>query len=381
VSAARRIVALTTGFLLVCFGLADADQKQILEITFQSTLLSNFFHQPVQIDAHVLLPDSYYKEPNRRYPVIYVVPGFEGSDDVAESTELEWQRPMRSLGTQFIVVFLQAMVSIDGEAVHTEFADSASNGPWGDALTTEFVPATDAHFRTIPSGKARFLFGHSSGGWAVLWLQINYPETFNGAWALSPDPVDFHDFLGPDLTKPGQNFYVDSSGREYGMCRYSGHDISTLRQFVVGAEGCNLRPQPRAAGEKPWAQRQMDTYDDVFSPVRADGMPVRLLDRATGAIDPAVAAYWETHYDMTHLLVTRWSTLGPLLNGKLHVFVGDRDTFHLEGSVMLMRDALTKLGSDAEIGIAPGDDHWQIFGYHGGLIKYSLGEMSQRLAP
>jgi len=30
---------------------------------------------------------------------------------------------------------------------------------------------------------------------------------------------------------------------------------------------------------------------------------------------------------MTHLLVTRWATLGSVLKGKLHVFVGGRDTF------------------------------------------------------
>jgi hypothetical protein len=82
---------------------------------------------------------------------------------------------------------------------------------------------------------------------------------------------------------------------------------------------------------------------------------------------------------MTHLLVTRWNTLGALLKGKPHVFVGGRDTFHLEGSVMRMHDELTKLGSDAEISVAPGDDHWQIFDYHGGLVKYSIGEMVERL--
>ncbi len=44
-----------------------------------------------------------------------------------------------------------------------------------------------------------------------------------------------------------------------------------------------------------------------------------------------------------------------------------------------MQDALHKLGSDAEIQIVPGDDHWQILDWHGGLIGYSLAEMLQRL--
>jgi Putative esterase len=356
----------------------DAGGPELFDIRFQSTLLSQFFKQPVEIGASVLLPDSYYKQPSRRYPVIYVVPAFEGTDSVDQLTELQWQRPMRSLGKEFIVVILQAMMIIDGESVHTEFADSATNGPWGDALTTEFIPATDAHFRTIPDGSARFLFGHSSGGWAVLWLQINYPTTFNGAWAVSPDPVDFHNFFGPDITKPGQNFYHDASGNAYGICRLGGHDDTTIQKLVTGSYGCGWRGEEPHGGEKPWAQRQMDTYDDVFSPAQANGKPVPLLDRATGAIDPAVAAYWESHYDVTHLLVARWATLGPLLEGKLHVFVGGRDTFHLEGPVTLMRDALAALGSDAEIEIDPGADHWQIFDFHRGLIAYAIAEMAAR---
>ncbi len=376
---AYRAAITVFGLLLATLARPAAAGTQLFDITFQSKLLSQFFKQPVDIGASVLLPLSYYKEPNRRYPVIYVVPAFEGTDVVTRDTELQWQRPMQSVRTEFIIVILQGMMNIDGEEVHTEFADSATNGPWGAALTQEFIPATDAHFRTIASGNARFLFGHSSGAWAVLWLQINYATTFNGAWAVSPDPVDFHDFFGPDLTKPGQNFYHDAAGNAYGICRFGRHDETTIERLVNGPYGCGSRGEQARGGEKPWGQRQMDTYDDVFSPAQADAKPAPLINRTTGAIDPAVAAYWETHYDMTHLLVTRWNALGPLLKGKLHVFVGDRDTFHLEGSVKLMRDTLNKLGSDAEIGVAPGDDHWQIFDYHGGLVKYSIEEMVERL--
>jgi S-formylglutathione hydrolase FrmB len=377
-ASALSVAFVSIGILIATLGRGDAGEPQLLNITFQSTLLSQFLKQPVEIGASVLLPDTYYKQPTRRYPVIYVVPAFEGTDSLTLDGELDWQRPMRSLGTEFIVVFLQGMMNIDGEDVHTEFADSASNGPWGDALTSEFIPTTDAHLRTIPSGNARFLFGHSSGGWSVLWLQVNYPATFNGAWALSPDPVDFHDFFGPDITKPGQNFYHDAAGHAYGICRVGNHDSTTVQRLVSGPYGCGWTSEQPHGGEKPWGQRQMDTYDDVFSPALANGKPEPMLDRTTGAIDPSVASYWEEHYDMTHLLETRWSALGPQLKGKLHVFVGGRDTFHLEGSVALMRDALAKLGSDAEIEIVPGDDHWQIYGDHGGLVAYALREMSQR---
>ena len=94
-------------------------------------------------------------------------------------------------------------VYLDGSCPmgHHEFADSANDGPWGQALTKEFIPYLESKFRmdAVPSG--RLLTGHSSGGWSTLWLQVNYPEVFGGTWSTSPDPVDFRSFSGADLTK------------------------------------------------------------------------------------------------------------------------------------------------------------------------------------
>ena len=61
-------------------------------------------------------------------------------------------------------------VYLDGSCVPwgiTEFADSANDGPWGRALTREFIPYLESKFRmdAVPSG--RFLTGHSSGGWST----------------------------------------------------------------------------------------------------------------------------------------------------------------------------------------------------------------------
>ena len=40
-----------------------------------------------------------------------------------------------------------------------------------------------------PAG--RLLIGHSSGGWATLWLQVSYPKLFGGTWSTAPDSVTF----------------------------------------------------------------------------------------------------------------------------------------------------------------------------------------------
>ena len=46
-------------------------------------------------------------------------------------------------------------------------------------------------------------------------------------------------------------------------------------------------------------------------------------------IDRDVAEYWRENYDLTSILRRDWETLWPKLRGKLHIFVGDMDTFYL----------------------------------------------------
>ena len=47
----------------------------------------------------------------------------------------------------------------------------------------------------------------------------------------------------------------------------------------------------------------------------------------------------------------------PKLAGKIHVYMGGEDTFYLEGATALLKESLTKLGSDAAVEIFPGKDH------------------------
>jgi hypothetical protein len=327
---------------------AAGREPQYLSASMPSPLLTQFWGSTITVDAHVLLPDSYYKEPQKRYPVFYWIQGFGGTGQIDYAGEAAWQEPMRRLHREFIVVFLDGMFN----GGHQEFADSANNGPWGAALTTEFIPETESYFRAIGTPQARFVGGHSSGGWSALWLQVTYPEIFGAEWSISPDPVDFHDFTGPDITA-APNFFKDASGHDYEL------DGQSLRDFVVGPG---------------WERKQFESFDSVFSPRGVDGKPVPLFDRRTGVIDPAIAQYWESHYDIARILRTDWSRLGPQLHGKLHIIVGTADQFHLNRPVALLRNELVPLGSDAEFDFAPGANHFTVFGWHGGAISYIVGE-------
>jgi dienelactone hydrolase len=83
---------------------------------------------------------------------------------------------------------------------------------------------------------------------------------------------------------------------------------------------------------------------------------VRAWNRQTGVVDTRVTESWK-RYDIAHLLESEWATRGPKLKGKLHVIMGDEDTFYLEGATRRLQQALARVESDAVVELVPGKDH------------------------
>jgi S-formylglutathione hydrolase FrmB len=238
---------------------------------------------------------------------------------------------------------LYVVLNPDCRTGHHVFAASDNNGPCGEALVKELIPYIEAKYRALGTPAGRLLTGHSSGGWSSLWLQITYPDFFGSVWSTAPDPVDFRDFQRINIYKPGANMFVDEEDRPRPLARIKSKAVLFYKPFsdmevVMGHGGV------------------LQSFEAVFSPRGSDGRPRPLWDRTTGRIDPEVAKAWE-RYDIRLVLERNWKTLGPKLAGKLHVYMGDQDTFYLEGAVVLLKEALAKLGSDAVVELFPGKDH------------------------
>ena len=117
-----------------------------------------------------------------------------------------------------------------------------------------------------------FLTGHSSGGWATLWLQVSYPAIFGGTWSTAPDPSDFRSFTGPDIYAPHANVYRKADGSSWMLVRVDGRDVVSLENYakleaVLGDYG-----------------GQFASFEWVFSPKGIDRRPMPLFDRATGDV-------------------------------------------------------------------------------------------------
>jgi hypothetical protein len=60
--------------------------------------------------------------------------------------------------------------------------------------------------------------------------------------------------------------------------------------------------------------------------------------------DERQAAYWKKHFDLSSIVATNWTRLGPKIAGRLRVYVGTEDTYFLNDGVTYFEqrtDALT----------------------------------------
>ena len=67
-----------------------------------------------------------------------------------------------------------------------------------------------------------------------------------------------------------------------------------------------------------------------LAPLGEDGYFDPLFDKRTGVMNPRVTQYWKDHYDLRNLMEQNWTTLGPKLIDKVHVYVGRRGQFFPE---------------------------------------------------
>ena len=344
----------------------------------QSKLLSDFWGKPVYLGAHVLLPWGFDEHPNARYPLAInhghfpaelggwreTPPDPNLKPDSSErfhlagynriQQQLAYQLYQDWIGPGFpraIVIEIQHPTPFydDSYAVN-----SANNGPYGDAIMRELVPAIEQKYRGIGQGYARITFGGSTGGWEAMAVQMFYPDELNGAFIACPDPIDFRMYTNFNLYQEKNAYWPDSRWKRTprgGYRDYLGRVSTTIQ---------DMNYHELAIATKGRSGGQWDIWQAVFSPVGSDGYPKPIWDKLTGVIDLSVAAYWREHYDLSYLLRRDWATLGPKVRGKLHIFVGDMDNYYLNDAVYLVEEFLrsaTNPAADAEVDYGDRAEH------------------------
>ncbi|MFT6952898.1 MAG: hypothetical protein ACJAUL_004073 [Paraglaciecola sp.] len=308
------------------------DDKFLKFVKMPSQKLSEFWGTDMYLRAGVILPNSYYDNPLKDFPVIFNVGGYHARYERAQrlyEDEAFKQFWFESDTPQMVIVFL------DGEAPLGDpyQIDSANNGPYGQATWQEFLPYLTKQFNLVDNANSRFVSGCSTGGWVSLALQTYYPDLFNGAWSFSADGVDFKYFQLIDIYQD-ENAFVNEHGMQRPSYRAKdGETIFSIKREIM------MENQIGRNDSFIYSGGQWGGWNAVFGPKLEDGTPSTIWDPLTGKIDQSIAAQW-TKYDLRLYTEKNWQTLGPKLQGKLNIWMGDMDNFYLNNAMHLYQEML-----------------------------------------
>jgi enterochelin esterase-like enzyme len=117
---------------------------------------------------NVYFPPCFDEDPERKYPVLYLVPGRGGGPD-------DW------FNAGAADAFNEAILS---ESVPPFIAVSTKNfseDPYGEILYKELMPIIESKFRTIDDREHRAIAGGSLGAVSAYRMVFQYPDTFASA--------------------------------------------------------------------------------------------------------------------------------------------------------------------------------------------------------
>ena len=149
-------------------------------------------------NAYVYLPESYDREPERRYPVLYMFDGHNVFFDWDATYGKSWgmKEYMDFTGTQLIIAAVECNRSPENGRL-SEYSPYDFQAPElgkfkgrGDETMNWFIkvfkPMIDRDYRTLQDREHTFIAGSSMGGLMSLYAVLQYNQVFSRAAALSP---------------------------------------------------------------------------------------------------------------------------------------------------------------------------------------------------
>lgn len=180
--------------------------------------------------VYVYLPSSYKKDPEKRYPVLYMFDGHNVFLDSDATYGKSWGMKdyMDRTRTQMIIAAVECNHSPDNGRLREyspyDFNDFSFGPVKGegrktmDWMVNKFKPEIDRRFRTIPDREYTYIAGSSMGGLMSLYALMKYNHVFSKAAALSPSlwtaPKKLEQMIRNARINPDTTLYMDYGSEE-----------------------------------------------------------------------------------------------------------------------------------------------------------------------
>ena len=288
-------------------------------------LSGNPLGDPVERPCVVYLPPGYAGS-DERYPVVLFLHAFLGSalgwlnvSPFSPTVPERLDQLIAEVGLPpCIAVFPDGWTALGG----SQWANSAANGRYRDAVVQDVLGWLDARFRTVPRREARAVVGRSSGGYGSWQLVRHHPDVFGHLAAHSGDAYFEYCFL-PDFPKAAGS-----------LLRAGGVD-GWWRSFLV-------RTRETKMGGDDHAVVNALAMAAAFSPKAGEPLGLELpFEPETAAVRPDVWKRWLAEDPVRFVA----QDVRPFQSLKtLFIDCGTRDEFGLRWGARMLAHSLNGAG-------------------------------------
>jgi S-formylglutathione hydrolase FrmB len=151
------------------------------------SLEGNLLGETAAPEVSIYLPPSYLTDASRRFPVVYLLHGYTGTDLSYFGTSnrqlhVSAERVFGAGGAREMILVMPNCMNAFGGCM---YSNSVTAGDWEGYIAEDLVAYMDTNYRTIPRREARGLAGHSMGGYGALRIGMKRPDVFAALYALS----------------------------------------------------------------------------------------------------------------------------------------------------------------------------------------------------
>ena len=169
------------------------------------------------LEYSIYLPPSYYEQPERRYPVVYLLHGINSTGDSfvngdhIEARMNEWIEA-GDIAEMIVVMPNSGKSSFYQDTeVPADGSINDSTGPWASHIYVDMIEEIDSNYRTLAKPEFRGITGISMGGAGVFSVGMTHLDVFSSFashMGAVPSAVDEYLTASPEELEK-LDFYLD----------------------------------------------------------------------------------------------------------------------------------------------------------------------------
>jgi S-formylglutathione hydrolase len=165
------------------------DGRIVRETIYSPSLEGNLLGDSPNRPVTIYLPPSYDKSPEMAYPVVYLLHGYTGNNELWTGGSYIKGNILDSmkawLNSKKVKEMILVMPNSYNKFAGSWYTNSIATGNWADYIAKDLVKYMDKKYRTLPQRESRGVIGHSMGGYGGMKLGMLYPDLFGCIGGIS----------------------------------------------------------------------------------------------------------------------------------------------------------------------------------------------------